>query len=92
MFKTTVIVIAAIGTLSAPAFATPKRSFAEAVDVCTDRAVKFGNSTFGKAADFPQPDMVQQRYRACVFANSGKYPKAPVQYRKSVLRDLGILK
>ena len=65
--------------------ARSKLTFDQAASVCTDRAVKFGRQPFGRFAQSPPPHLVQDKYRACVFANSGQYPTAKVQYRDSIL-------
>ncbi len=65
--------------------ARTKMSFDQAVQVCTDRAVQFGRQPYGRYAGEPPENRVQTEYRACVYANSGQYPTAKVQYRDSIL-------
>jgi hypothetical protein len=57
----------------------------QAVQKCTDRAVIFGRTPFGRFGESPPENLVQDQYRACVYANSKQYPVAKVQYRDSVL-------
>lgn len=57
----------------------------QAVQKCTDRAIVFGRTPFGRYGVSPPESMVQDQYRACVYANSGQYPVAKVKYRESVL-------
>lgn len=78
------VVFAGIGTANA----APKMSLPQAVDLCTERAVKFGRIPRGQFADEPPPEMVEQRFRACVFANSHQYPSEPPKYRDSILTTL----
>ncbi|WP_069300121.1 hypothetical protein [Neptunicoccus sediminis] len=66
-------------------------SLEQAVEVCTERAVKFGRKPYGLYGDEPPPYRVQTEYRACVWAYSKQYPDAPVDYRDpapTVLRNL----
>lgn len=62
-----------------------KLTFGQAVRVCTDRAVQFGRQPYGRLAESPPENRVQDEYRTCVFANSGQYPTAKVKYRESIL-------
>lgn len=66
---------------AATAGRSPQMTLDQAVDVCTERAVKFGRKPFGIFADEPPPYRVQTDYRACVWAYSHQYPDAPVKYR-----------
>ena len=59
-----------------------KLGFAEAVGLCTERAVVFGMGRYGREAEEPPDNVVQDRYRACVYANSGAYPKGAVAWRR----------
>jgi hypothetical protein len=62
-----------------------KLTFDQAVQKCTDRAVEFGRQPYGRLADSPPENKVQDQYRSCVFANSGQYPTSKVKYRESIL-------
>lgn len=81
------IALAAVAVTMIPhgAQARTKLTFEKAKQVCTDRAVRFGQQPFGRLANEPPENLVQTRYRACVYANSGQYPTAKVQYRDSIL-------
>lgn len=58
-----------------------KLSLADATALCTDRAIAFGKRDWTPFNPEPPNAVVQDRYRACVFANSGAYPDGPVAWR-----------
>lgn len=61
--------------------AATKLSLHDATAVCTDRAIAFGQRPWTVYEDEPPDSVVQDRYRACVFAKSGSYPAHPVAWR-----------
>lgn len=85
ILKTLTLAAAAATFIPVAADARPKLSYDQAVRVCTERAVKFGRQPYGRFAEEPPEYRVQTEYRACVYANSGQYPTAKVEYRDSVL-------
>lgn len=84
MFKSTVTVavLSAIA-LGGDAKASTQLSYENAVEVCTQRAIKFGQQPSNRFADEPPPSMVQDQYRACVYAYSRQYPTEKVKYRET---------
>ncbi|MEM7441304.1 MAG: hypothetical protein AAF393_17055 [Pseudomonadota bacterium] len=68
--------------------AGPRMSLPQAVDVCTKRAVQFAKIPRGPVGEEPEPSLVEQRYRACVYANARQYPSEPPKYRQSILTPL----
>lgn len=88
------LLVVVLASLAGPAAAAqPRMSFAEAVDVCTERARKFALIPRGPYGEEPSRSRVEQDYRACVYANSHQYPSEPPRYRDSVLTVLrGALK
>lgn len=87
--RTRFILLAAGALVALPACAaTPRMSLEEAVSICTERAKRFAQVPYGRFAEEPPPERVAQDYRACVFANSGRYPAEPPRYRESVLTHL----
>lgn len=82
--------VAAIAMPAPQASATqPRMSLPEAVNLCTERARRFAQVPYGQFAEEPPRARVEQDYRACVFANSQRYPVAPPKYRDSILGLLG---
>lgn len=59
-----------------------KLSLAQATQVCTERAVEFGQKPWSHVDAEPPNSAVQDRYRACVYANSGSYPAEDVNWRR----------
>ena len=75
----------ALGLLPIAVEASNRLTLDQAVQKCTDRAIAFGRAPFGRFGESPPENMVQERYRACVYANSNQYPVAKVKYRESIL-------
>ena len=65
--------------------AQPRMTLQQAVDLCTERARKFAIVPYGKHGEEPPRARVEQDYRACVYANSHRYPVRPPDYRDSIL-------
>ncbi len=84
------VAIAAIVTSMMPSMGQARGtlSLGQAVDKCTKRAIETGRRPFGRYGDNPPEYLVQTEYRACVYANSGQYPTAKVEYRESILTKL----
>lgn len=57
-------------------------SFDAAVADCTAAAITFGKGPWSNEEQEPPEHAVQDRYRACVHAKSGRYPDAPVIWRE----------
>lgn len=66
---------------------TPRMSLEEAIAICTKRAIAFGRMPFDPERDEPPNSVVQDNYRACVWAYSGQYPPGPVVWRTPPLRQ-----
>ena len=64
-----------------PTMAKTKVSLAQAEAICLERAKRFASSTRSRDHSYPQPNQVKDRYRACVFANSGRYPSVKLIIR-----------
>ena len=79
------LTFAAIALGATACTASPRMTLSAAVDVCTERARDFALIPRGPLGEEPEPWQVEQRYRACVYANSGSYPSEPPRYRDSVL-------
>ena len=77
-----VAAIALIAVVACTPQQAAKLGLAEAVDLCTERAIVFGMGRYGREAEEPPNSVVQDRYRACVYANSGAYPEGPVAWRR----------
>ena len=65
--------------------AQPRMTLQQAVDLCTERARKFALVPYGRHAEEPPRARVEQDYRACVYANSRRYPVRPPEYRDSIM-------
>jgi hypothetical protein len=85
LIKALMVAVLTSSVLPLSAEARGRLTLDQAVRKCTDRAIEYGRQSYGPSADEPPPNKVQAQYRACVFANSGQYPTAKVQYRESVL-------
>ena len=83
----TLAFLALAATLAAAAAqaAPPRMSLSQAIDLCTERARLQGRQLYGRFGDEPPPNLINERYRACVWANSHQYPPGPPKYRDSVL-------
>ncbi|MCP5088583.1 MAG: hypothetical protein GY952_17475 [Rhodobacteraceae bacterium] len=60
-------------------------SLSAAEKKCGVRAQKFADSSFGRYAEHPEPYLIWQRYRACVYANSRQYPSYKPDFRGRTL-------
>lgn len=85
ILKTLTLAALAATMIPMAGHARSKLTFDQAVRVCTDRAVQFGRQPYGRYAGSPPENRVQTEYRTCVYANSGQYPTAKVEYRDSIL-------
>lgn len=72
----------AVGALAACAPQSASLSLEDATTLCTQRAIAFGQRPWNAVHPEPPNNVVQDRFRACVFANSGAYPAAKVQWRR----------
>lgn len=73
--RVSLVALAMSLTAAAPSFATSSKvSLQEAEQICFERAERFASTPRGFGAEFPQPNQVKDRYRACVWAKSGAYP------------------
>lgn len=92
MFKTiSTLSVLAVLVFTGAANARTALSYDKAVDICTDQAVLFGKKPFGRFADEPPPNLVQDQFRACVYGYSQRYPAHKVKYRETVFRLQRIL-
>ncbi len=74
--------------LLASAGTSAKVSLTVAENICTARALTFSESIRGPYGDHPDFLMVQDRYRSCVHAKSGAYPRQKLVQRGRLLFDL----
>lgn len=85
------LIAATVCAGAASAGRSPQKTLDQAVDICTERAIRFGRKPFGLRGDEPPPYRVQTDYRACVWAYAHQYPQSPVEYRDplpTVLRNV----
>jgi hypothetical protein len=61
--------------------ARQKISLQAAESVCLQRAERFVRTPYGRDASGPTPNQVKDRYRACVYAKSGRYPSSGLNIR-----------
>ena len=85
LFKYIMLALVATTMIPVASEARNKLSIDQALRICKDRAVKLARQPHGRYAEEPPEYLVQTEYRACVFANSGKYPILKVEYRESIL-------
>ena len=76
------VVACAACLLAACAPQTARLTLDDATALCTQRAVAFGKRPWNAIHPEPPNNVVQDRFRACVFAKSGMYPVQKVQWRR----------
>ncbi len=74
--RISLVALALSVSVAAPTFATSSKvSLSAAEQICFDRAERFAQTPRYFAVDeFPTPNQIKDKYRACVYAKSGEYP------------------
>lgn len=89
VFTASALLVSSLTYLSSPAEARQRVSLEAAEQICLKEAKRFATSSFGRDYGTPPPDIIDHRYRICVYAKSGQNPQRRLKIRGFDLNLVG---